>query len=89
MLERISPGAVTRVNRAVAESKVFGPGHGLGLLAGVKADGWHLYWSVRSELERQMGLLEQAVRSLHRALARELNESDRTLLEERLAALAG
>lgn len=89
MLEGLLPGAVTRVNRAVAESKVFGPQHGLGLLEGVEADGWHLYWSVRSELERQLGMLEQAAHSLHRALACELNQSDRDLLEERLAALVG
>lgn len=89
MLERLSPGAVTRVNRAVAESKVFGPEHGLSLLEGVEAEGWHLFWSVRSEFERQTGKREEAVESLRRALECELNHSDRRLLEERLALLGG
>lgn len=87
MLEQVSPGAVTRVNRAVAESKVFGPEHALELLDGVEAGEWHLYWSVRSELERESGRHSEAVESLRRALDCELNASDRTLLEERLALL--
>ncbi|MDX1449557.1 MAG: RNA polymerase sigma factor, partial [Acidimicrobiia bacterium] len=69
MLERLVPGPVVRLNRAVAESKVFGSAHALGLLDGFEADGWHLYWSVRAELERQSGMGGQAAESLRRALA--------------------
>lgn len=87
MLESLSPGPVVRVNRAVAESKVFGAAHGLGLLDGVAVDGWHLYWATRSELQRQLGDLSAARDALEKALGCEMNDSDRSLLEERLAGL--
>jgi RNA polymerase sigma-70 factor (ECF subfamily) len=87
MLEQLSPGPVTRVNRAVAESKVFGPAHALTLLDDVDAEGWHLYWSTRSELHRQAGEITRARADLVAALECPMNESDRQLLQERLAGL--
>ena len=83
MLEHIAPGAVTRINRAVAESKVFGPGHALDLLERTEEEGWHLYWSTRAELLRQTGRHAEARAALERALACEMNDSDRMLLESR------
>jgi RNA polymerase sigma-70 factor, ECF subfamily len=83
MLEQIAPGSVTRVNRAVAESKVFGPVHALALLEGSEEEGWHLYWATRSELLRQAGEHVGARVALERALECEMNDSDRTLLESR------
>ena len=83
MLERIAPGPVTRVNRAVAESKVFGPAHALDLLEGSEEEGWHLYWATKSELLRQIGRLADAEMALERALSCEMNDSDRYLLESR------
>lgn len=87
ILEQHQPGVVTRVNRAVAEWKVFGPSHALDLLSDVDAEGWHLYWAVRAELERDLGWADAAAESLRRALGCEPNSSDRSLLEGRLAAL--
>lgn len=87
MLERVSPGPVTRVNRAVAESKVFGAAHALALLEGIEMPRWHLYWSTRSELLRQVGDVAGARHALEAALACEMNDSDRALLAARLAAL--
>lgn len=87
MLESHLPGPVTRINRAVAESKVFGPVHALDLLDGFEVPGWHLYWSTRSEFLRQSGALPEARDALMSALECEMNDSDRRLLAERLAAL--
>lgn len=87
MLESVSPGPVVRVNRAVAESKVFGAAHALSLLDGAEVDGWHLYWATRSELLRQLGDAAGARGALELALGCEMNDSDRALLEERLAGL--
>lgn len=87
MLESFVPGPVTRINRAVAESKVFGPVHALELIEGFEVPGWHLYWSTRSEFLRQSGALSEARDALMSALRCEMNDSDRSLLEGRLAAL--
>ncbi len=87
ILERMSPGPVTRLNRAVAEAKVFGPAAGLQLLENFELERWHLYWATRAELLGQAGELEAARSALHTALACDMNESDRDLLERRLAAL--
>lgn len=83
MLERIAPGPVIRINRAVAESKVFGPAHGLDLLEGTEEEGWHLYWATRAELLRLSGKHADARVALERALSCEMNDSDRMLLESR------
>ena len=84
MLERIAPGSVTRINRAVAESKVFGPVHALELLRGFEEEDWHLYWATRAELLRQLGDTAGARAALERALSCEMNDSDRMLLESRV-----
>ncbi len=90
LLERMEPGPVVRVNRAVAESKVFGAAAGLSLLDSVTGvDTWHLYWSTRAELARQQGLVEDAAEAYVRALACEMNNSDREHLQGRLATLVG
>ncbi|MGH8916509.1 MAG: RNA polymerase sigma factor, partial [Acidimicrobiia bacterium] len=90
MLERIDPGPVVRVNRAVAESKVFGPAAGLSLLDSVRGvDTWHLYWSTWAELARQVGRKDEAADAYTRALSCEMNDSDRTYLETRLNTLVG
>lgn len=89
-LERIEPGPVTTVNRAVAESKVTGPAAGLALLEGVDdVEHWHLYWAVRAELQRQLGDMTGASRAYERALACEMNDSDRDHLQLRLESLPG
>lgn len=90
LLERVDPGPVVRVNRAVAESKVFGAAAGLSLLDSVSGvETWHLYWSTRAELARQEGLVEDAADAYVRALSCEMNDSDRDHLRGRLDTLVG
>jgi len=86
-LEAMQPTVVVRVNRAIAEAEVYGPEAALILLDDVDSD-WHYLWVARSELQRRLGQTSEASRSLHRALAAEMNDSDRALLEQRLAELS-
>ena len=67
---------------------VEGPEAALALLDGLDSD-WHYLWVARSDLQRRLGRPEEASMSLHRALASEMNDSDRALLEGRLAELKG
>ena len=85
-LEAMQPTVVVRVNRAIAEAEVYGPEAALILLDDVDSD-WHYLWVARSDLQHRLGQTEGASRSLHRALAAEMNDSDRAVLEQRLAEL--
>jgi RNA polymerase sigma-70 factor (ECF subfamily) len=85
-LEAMQPTVVVRVNRAIAEAEVYGPEAALILLDDVESD-WHYLWVARSDLQQRLGQTEGASGSLHRALAAEMNDSDRALLEQRLAEL--
>ncbi len=88
MLETMTPTPVVRVNRAVAEAKVFGPAAGLALLDGVNGvDRWHLYWSVKAELSRQAGLRDAARDAYRAALECDMNDSDRRLIQQRAGSL--
>ncbi len=90
VLERMQPTPVVRVNRAIAVSKVVGHAAGLDLLDGAAGlDRWHLYWATRAELLRQAGRAGEAVDALRRALACDMNDSDRALLERRLTSAGG
>ena len=86
VLEEMQPTVVVRVNRAVAEAEVSGPETALALLDDLDSD-WHYLWAARSDFQHKLGRDEDARNSLHRALAAEMNESDRALLEHRLAQL--
>ncbi len=88
LLEAMTPLPVVRVNRAVAEAKVFGPRDGLGVLDEVEGvDGWHLYWSTRADLLRRAGDNDSAAAAYRRALDCEMNDSDRRFLTDRLRSL--
>jgi RNA polymerase sigma-70 factor (ECF subfamily) len=50
-------------------------------------DTWHLFWASRADFLRQMGRLDEAAQSYGRALALQMNESDRRFLAGRLAEL--
>ncbi len=86
VLEEMQPTTVVRVNRAVAEAEVHGPEQALALLDDIDSD-WHYLWVARSEFQHRLGRNDAAAESLHRALAGEMNDSDRALLEDRLAQL--
>ncbi len=83
-LEQLQPSMVVHVNRAIAEAEVRGPVAALQLLEDLESD-WHFLWAARAEMNRRLGRLEESRRDLHRALSAEMNETDRKLIERRLA----
>lgn len=88
LLETITPTAVVRVNRAVAESRVSGPEAGLELLEDVAGvDRWHLLWATRAEMLHLSGRAAAAADAYRTALGCDMNDSDRRFLERRLTEL--
>ena len=92
-LEDTNPSAVVRVNRAVAVAHASGPHAGLALLDDLNGDpaveAWHLYWSTRAELLARTGDHDMSAVALRRALECPMNDADRRLLTQRLAAATG
>lgn len=87
-LEQMTPLPVVRVNRAVAEAKVFGAEVGLEVLDSVTGmEDWHLYWSTRAELLWESGDRTGAEDAFRRSLDCSMNETDRRFLEGRLREL--
>jgi RNA polymerase sigma-70 factor, ECF subfamily len=90
LLERHQPTPVVRVNRAVAVSYAYGPGAGLALLETCPiqmVERWHLYWSTKAELSLRAGDHAAATEAFKHALRCEMNDTDRTFLQGRLASV--
>lgn len=91
LLEEQQPSAVIRVNRCVAVAEAFGPQPALNLLDTVDrstVDRWHLYWVTRADLLTRLGDSAGAATALDHALDCDMNDADRTLLQERRRSLA-
>jgi RNA polymerase sigma-70 factor (ECF subfamily) len=87
-LEHHLPTGVVRVNRAVAEAELSGPQTGLDLLATVEgAERWYLWWSAKADFLRRLNRFVEAGDAYRRALACEMNDTDRRFLENRLETL--
>jgi RNA polymerase sigma-70 factor, ECF subfamily len=85
LLAGMQPTPVVRLNRAVAIAEVHGPAAALRSideLGGLAT--WHLYWSTRAGLLRQLGRSGEAADAFRRALACEANDADRRFLCRRL-----
>lgn len=91
-LSRLAPSPVVELNRAVAISMAQSPAAALKVVEELAAagalGGSHLLPSVRGELLRRLGRTDEASRELQRALERCGNESERGLLQRKLAALS-
>jgi predicted RNA polymerase sigma factor len=89
-LGEVAPSPVVELNRAVALAMLFGPQAGLNLLDALAAEpalgAYHLLPSVRGELLRQLGRLDEARAEFERAAALTRNERERNLLFARAAA---
>jgi RNA polymerase sigma-70 factor, ECF subfamily len=85
-LERVQPGPVVELNRAVAVAMVEGPAAGLALMDSLNQDldQYHLLHAARADLLRRMGSSAEAAGSYRRALSLVTNESERRYLERRL-----
>ncbi len=89
-LAEVAPSPVVELNRAVAVSMAFGPQAGLELVDTLTSepalDGYHLLPSVRGDLLKKLGRLDEARAEFKRAASLTGNARERELLLERAAA---
>lgn len=89
-LERFTPTAVVRINRAVALAEVEGPGAGLTLVDATSGlEGWHFFHAIRADFLRRLRRANEAADAYRAALECEPPAADRRFLERRLAAVDG
>jgi RNA polymerase sigma-70 factor (ECF subfamily) len=93
LLERSQPTPIVALNRAAAVAMADGPEQALILVDEIATSGelenHHLLYAVRADLQRRLGLQENAVASYRRALALVSNEQERHFLQRRLDSLQG
>jgi RNA polymerase sigma factor (sigma-70 family) len=92
-LAQLAPSPVVELNRAVAVAMAFGPQAGLelvdGLLAEPALEQYHLLPSVRGDLLKKLGRLDEARREFERAAGLTRNERERDLLLQRATGCSG
>jgi predicted RNA polymerase sigma factor len=83
-LAQVAPSPVVELNRAVAVGMAFGPAAGLELVNALTSEpsleNYHLLPSVRGDLLRKLGRLEEARAEFERAAALTRNARERELL---------
>ena len=86
-LARLAPSPVVELNRAVAVAMAFGPAAGLELVDALRTErlleNYHLLPSVRGDLLKKLGRLNEAHTEFERAAALTQNLRERKLLLER------
>jgi RNA polymerase sigma factor (sigma-70 family) len=86
-LARVAPSPIVQLNRAVAVAMAAGPAAGLELVDELNAEpslrGYHLLPSVRGDLLKKLGRLEEARIEFERAASLTRNARERHLLLER------
>lgn len=91
-LGEIAPSPIVELNRAVAVAMAFGPQAGLTLVDALASEPslerYHLLPSVRGDLLKKLGRLEEARIELERAASLTRNARERELLLERARACA-
>ena len=92
-LTRLSPSPVVELNRAVAVAMAFGPAIGLELVDALASEpsleSYHLLPSVRGDLLKKLGRMDEARAEFERAAGLTRNTRERELLIERARACAG
>jgi RNA polymerase sigma-70 factor (ECF subfamily) len=85
----MQPTPVVAMNRAVAVAEVDGPQTALHLIDALAADldRFYLFHAIRADLQRRLGLDEQAAASYSNAIDRCENDAEREFLKRRLALL--
>ncbi len=86
-LGEVAPSPVVELNRAVAVGMAFGPAAGLEIVDPLRGDpamkSYHLLPSVRGDLLKKLGRLDEARAEFERAAAITRNARERDLLIER------
>jgi RNA polymerase sigma factor (sigma-70 family) len=89
----LRPSPVVELNRAVAVAMAFGPQAGLELVDALASEpslkAYHLLPSVRGDLLRKLGRLDEACGEFERAATLTRNARERRLLRERARACGG
>jgi predicted RNA polymerase sigma factor len=89
-LGQIDPSPVVELNRAVAVSMASGPAAGLELVDALTDDpalkNYHLLPSVRGDLLKKLGRMEEAKGEFERAASMTRNARERSLLLDRARA---
>ena len=92
-LAEVVPSPVVELNRAVAMGMAFGPAAGLELADTLTSEpalaNYHLLPSVRGDLLKKLGRMEEARAEFERAAALTRNEPERGLLLERVRECSG
>jgi RNA polymerase sigma factor (sigma-70 family) len=91
-LARITPSPIVELNRAVAVGMAFGPAAGLEIVDALADEpalaNYHLLPSVRGDLLKKLGRMDEARAEFERAAALTRNAREREMLLERVRALA-
>lgn len=91
-LAELTPSPVVELNRAVALAMLFGPAAGLEVVDALASEAslkaYHLLPSVRGDLLKKLGRLEEARAEFEHAASLTRNERERKLLLDRAAACA-
>ncbi|GAA5080528.1 RNA polymerase sigma factor [Lysobacter panacisoli] len=91
-LARIAPSPIIELNRAVALSMLFGPAAGLALVDALTGEpalkDYHLLPSVRGDLLKKLGRLDEARVEFERAADMTRNAREQALLRQRAAECA-
>ena len=88
-LAGLTRSPVVELSRAVAVAEEQGPAAGLAIVDGLALEHYLYLHSTRAELLRRLGRTEEAEDAYRRALALVHDDSERRLLERRLAELRG
>jgi RNA polymerase sigma-70 factor (ECF subfamily) len=83
----LAPTPVVALNRTVAFAEVHGARAALPLLDGLGLDGYHLYHAIHADLLARVGDADGAAAALDAALVLTDNETERTALRRRRAAI--
>ncbi|HEY0502326.1 MAG TPA: RNA polymerase sigma factor [Lysobacter sp.] len=91
-LGRITPSPIIELNRAVALSMLFGPAAGLAIVDALTSEpalkDYHLLPSVRGDLLRKLGRVDEARAEFERAADMTRNAREQALLRQRAAECA-
>ncbi len=82
-----APTPMAALNRAVAVAEVDGPAAALGLVDGLDLAHTHLFHAIRADLLRRLGRHDEAVAAYEHAIARSVNDAERSFLERRRVSL--
>ena len=90
-LMRLAPSPIVELNRSVAVAMAFGPAAGLAIVDRLRSEPalktYHLLPSVRGDLLKKLGRLDEARTELERAASLTRNARERALLLEKAAEL--